>query len=103
MPCFKLTTEQRLKNAQGTTRGLCPSSELSAALGAAHLVDVVEFEVFEKEQEQGRDTLDDDLFVPVHIDAQLHALNHSDAATGRGGLSAEAAMTTYTRELNLRC
>lgn len=45
-----------------------------------HLVDVVEFQVFEEEEQQGRDGLDDDFFVAVDIDAQLHALEDRDAA-----------------------
>lgn len=53
-------------------------------VSAAHLVDVVQFEVFEEEQEQGRDALYDDLLVPVHVDAQLHALENSDATMGTG-------------------
>lgn len=59
-------------------------------LPAAHLVDMVQSEVFEEEQEQGRDTLYNDLLVPVHIDAQLHALENSDATMGREGVSAES-------------
>lgn len=75
---------------------------------------MVQFEVFEEEQEQGRDTLYNDLLVPVHIDAQLHALENSDATKGRGGVSAESSLrerptrtqvfgseTTYTREPEL--
>lgn len=50
---------------------------------AAHLVDMVQFEVFEEEQEKGRDTLYNDLLVPVHIDAQLHALENSNATMGK--------------------
>lgn len=59
---------------------------------AAHLVDMVQFEVFEEEQEQGRDTLYNDLLVSVHIDAQLHALENSDATMGRGGVSAKRGL-----------
>lgn len=49
---------------------------------------MVQFEVFEEQQEQGRDTFDNDLLVPVHIDAQLHALENSDAIMGTRGVSA---------------
>lgn len=63
------------------------------ALLAAHLVDMVQFEVFEEEQEQGRDTLYDDLLVPVHINAQLHALENSDATMEGGRVSAEGGLT----------
>lgn len=59
------------------------------ALLAAHLVDVVQFEVLEEQQEQGRNTLHNDLLVPVHIDAQLHALENSDATIGKGGVNVE--------------
>lgn len=81
---------------------------------AAHLVDMVQSEVFEEEQEQGRDTLYNDLLVPVHIDAQLHALENGDATMGRGGVSADSSLrvrptrtqvfgpeTTYTRQPEL--
>lgn len=70
--------------------------------------------MFEEEQEQGRDTLYDDLLVPVHIDAQLHALKYSDTTMGRGGVSTEGGLrerltrtqvfgsdTVYTREPEL--
>lgn len=45
----------------------------------AHLVDVVQLEVLEEQQQQRRDALHDDLLVPVHVDAQLHALQDGDA------------------------
>ena len=41
-----------------------------------HLVDVVQLEVFEEHEEKPWDGLDDDLFVSVHVDAQLHGLQH---------------------------
>lgn len=53
---------------------------------------MVQFEVFEEQQEQGRDALYNDLLVPVHIDAQLHALENSDATTGKGRVSAEGGL-----------
>lgn len=65
-------------------RGLEKTRALWQVLPAAHLVDVVQFEVFEEQQEQGRDALHDDLLVPVHVDAQLHALEDSDATMGTG-------------------
>lgn len=40
---------------------------------------MAEFEVFEEQKEQGRDTLYDDLLVSVHINAELHALENSYA------------------------
>ncbi len=46
-----------------------------------HLVDVVEFEVFEEQQEEPRDRLDDDLLVAIHVDTQLHRLQHGGAET----------------------
>lgn len=36
--------------------------------------------MLEEQQQQRRDALDDDLLVPVHVDAQLHALQDGDAA-----------------------
>lgn len=57
------------------------------ALPPAYLVDMVEFEVFEKEKEQGRDTLYNDLLVSVHVNAQLHALENSYATRERGSIS----------------
>lgn len=59
---------------------------------AAHLVDMVQFEVFEEEQEKGRDTLYNDLLVPVHIDAQLHALENSNAIMGKRRSQCRAAL-----------
>lgn len=50
---------------------------------------MVQFEVLEEQQEQGGNTLYNDLLVPVHIDAQLHALENSDATTGTGGVNVE--------------
>lgn len=41
-----------------------------------HLINVVEFEVFQKQQQDGRDGFHDDLFVSIHIDAKFHALQH---------------------------
>ena len=41
-----------------------------------HLVDVVEFEVFEEQQQDSGDGLHDDLLVAVDVHAQLHALQH---------------------------
>lgn len=45
---------------------------------------MVQFRVFEEQQEQGRDALYNDLLVPVPASAQLHALENSDATTGKG-------------------
>lgn len=41
-----------------------------------HLVDVVNFEVFQKQQQDGRDGLHDDLLVSIDINAKFHALQH---------------------------
>ena len=41
---------------------------------------MVEFEMFEKQQKDGRDGFHNDLFVPVHINPQLHALEDGSAA-----------------------
>lgn len=54
---------------------------------------MVQFEVFEEQQEQGRDALYNDFLVPVHIDAQLHALENSDATMGKGRVSAEGGLS----------
>lgn len=41
-----------------------------------HLVDVVKFEVLQKQQQDGRDGLHDDLLVSIDINAKFHALQH---------------------------
>lgn len=61
-----------------------------------YLVDVIDFEVFEQQQQDGRDGLDDDLFVTVHVDAQLHALQH------RGPAEADVTMT-WSIQVVFRC
>lgn len=40
----------------------------------SYLVDVVKLEVFEKQQQDGRDGLHDDLFVSIDINTKFHAL-----------------------------
>lgn len=45
------------------------------------LVDVVQFEVFQKQQQDGRDGLHDDLLVSIDVDAQFHALEHGGPAS----------------------
>jgi len=46
-----------------------------------NLINVVEFEVFEEQQQQSRDGLDDDFLVTVHVNSQLHALKDCDTGT----------------------
>lgn len=46
----------------------------------SYLVDVVEFEVFQKQQQDGRDGLHDDLFVSIDINTKFHALQHCGPA-----------------------
>ena len=41
------------------------------------LVDVVDLEVLQKEEENGRYSFDNDLLVSVYIDSKLHRLHHS--------------------------
>jgi hypothetical protein len=41
---------------------------------------VIEFEVFEKQQQDGRDGLNNDLLVAVNIHTKLHALEHRGPA-----------------------
>lgn len=48
-----------------------------------YLVDVVEFEVFQEQQQDGRDGLHDDLFVSIDIHAKFHALQHCGPARSR--------------------
>lgn len=43
-----------------------------------YLINMIEFEVFEEQQQQSRDGLDEDFFVTVHINSQLHALKDCD-------------------------
>lgn len=50
---------------------------------------MVQFEVLEEQQQQGGNTLHNDLLVPVHVDAQLHALENSDTTIGIGGVNAK--------------
>lgn len=45
------------------------------------LVDVVQFEVFQKQQQDGRDGLHDDLLVSIDVDAEFHALEHGGPAS----------------------
>lgn len=51
------------------------------------LVDVVEFEVFQEQQQDGRDGLHDDLLVSIDVDAEFHALQHCGPATKTSCLS----------------
>lgn len=44
-----------------------------------YLINMVELEVFEEQQQQSRDGLDDDFLVTVHINSQFHALKDCDA------------------------
>lgn len=44
-----------------------------------YLVDVVQLKVLEQQQQHGRNGLNDDLFVAVHIHPQLHALQYCGA------------------------
>lgn len=46
----------------------------------SYLVDVVEFEVFQKQQQDGRDGLHDDLLVSIDINTKFHALQHCGPA-----------------------
>lgn len=50
------------------------------SVGCQYLVDVIEFEVFEKQQQDGRDGLNNDLLVAVNIYTKLHALEHRGPA-----------------------
>lgn len=52
----------------------------NGALRVQYLVDVVEFEVFEQQQQDGRDRLHNDLFVSIHVDTEFHALQHCGPA-----------------------
>lgn len=52
-------------------------------LRCSHLVDVVEFEVFQKQQQDGRDGFDNDFFVAIHINAEFHALQNRRPAASR--------------------
>lgn len=45
-----------------------------------YLVDVVQFEVFQKQQQDGRDSLHYDLFVSIDINTKFHALQHCSPA-----------------------
>ena len=59
--------------------------------GCRYLIDVVQLEVLEQQQQDGRNGLNDDLFVAVHIHSQLHALQHCGAgSTTPGELPARA-------------
>ena len=41
-------------------------------VGLSHLVNVVQFKVFQQQQEQARDRLDNYLLVTININTQLH-------------------------------
>lgn len=45
-----------------------------------NLIDVVQLEVLEKQQQDGGDCFHNDLFVPIDIHAELHALQHGRPA-----------------------
>ena len=53
--------------------------------GCRYLIDVVQLEVFQQQQQDGRNGLNDDLFVAVHIHSQLHALQHCGAGSTTPG------------------
>ena len=58
-----------------------------------HLVDVVKFEVFQKQQQDGRDGLHDDLFVSIDINTELHALQHCGPAESHITLQSKGHIT----------
>lgn len=41
---------------------------------------MVQFEVFQKQQQDGRDGLHDDLLVSIDVNAEFHALQHCGPA-----------------------
>lgn len=49
---------------------------------------MVQFEVFQEQQQDGGDGLHDDLFVSIDIDAEFHALQHRGPARESPWLSA---------------
>lgn len=53
-------------------------------LCSSNLVDVVQLEVLQQQQQDGRDGLHDDLLVSVDIHAELHALQHRRPAGVKG-------------------
>ena len=53
--------------------------------GYRYLIDVVQLEVLQQQQQDGRNGLNDDLFVAVHIHSQLHALQHCGAGSTTPG------------------
>lgn len=46
-----------------------------------YLIDVIEFEVFQQQQEYGWNGFDDDFFMSIHINAQLHTLKNCGTRT----------------------
>lgn len=50
------------------------------ATNEADLVDVVQFEVFQEQQQDGGDGLHNDLLVAIDVDPELHALQHRGPA-----------------------
>lgn len=57
-----------------------------------YLVDVVQLKVLEQQQEDGRNGLNNDLFVAVHIHPQLHALQHCGTGSTVVGEPPSAAL-----------
>lgn len=45
-----------------------------------NLINVVQFEVLQKQQQDGGDRLHNDLFVSIDVDAEFHALQHGGPA-----------------------
>lgn len=43
------------------------------------LIDVIDFQVFQVQQQNGRNCFDDNLFVTIHVDAQFRWLCYSHA------------------------
>lgn len=76
-----LRSEALFSGAGGAALPEALPSPQKANRPSRYLVDVVQLKVLEQQQQHSRDGLNDDLFVAVHIHAQLHALQHCSAKT----------------------
>lgn len=74
---------------------------MTAAVRRSHLVNVIQFKVLQKQQQDGRDGFNDDFFVPVDVDAEFHALQNRRPAEGerRGQGSLDKNLTNLLKHV----
>ena len=67
---YKIGFWVRFDNVDNSERTLSIDGKRNK--GGSYLIDVAQFEVFQHKNQHCRDCFDDDLLVPIHINAQLH-------------------------------